>query len=188
LAILPQALEERRRKHAERKAARAAKPQSNSITARIWPTLSGRSDGEGDDRSTSRGRDMVRHVSKGLSKGLNDAGKAARSMAERSFSLGRSTSRGRPEIEDGRASKTARRSSKTKSKRRRRSKSLTEHLHRKPIHKRSDLDELNAFLASGGLEYLAPQFASAGLLKKKQLLALNHVVRDLSVNLLLLFS
>ena len=167
-----------------RKAARAANPQANSLGARIWRTLSGRSDGDDDDnRSTSRGRAMVRRASKNLSKGLSDAGKTARSMAERSFSLGRSTSRGRPEIEDGRrAAKNAHRSStKSKSKRRRLSKTLTEHLHHKPLHKRSDLEELNAFLASGGLQNLAPQFASAGLLKKRQLMALNHVVREMSV-------
>jgi len=121
---------------------------------------------------------MVRRASKNLSKCLSDAGKAARSMAERSFSLGRSTSCGRPGIEDGRRSaKNAHRSStQSKSKRRRKSKTLTEHLHHKPLHKRSDLEELNAFLASGGLENLIPQFASAGLIKRKQLLALNHVV------------
>ena len=181
MAVLPQALEERRRKHAARKAARAANPKSDSITARIWRTLSGHSDDDAYNRRTSGGRAIVRRVSKGLSKGLGDAGKAASSIAERSFSLGRSTSRGRPEIEDGRHSKNALRSSKSKSKRRKRSKSFTEHLHQKPLHSSSDFKELNLFLASGGLEYLAPQIASAGLLKKKQLLALNQGVRDVSV-------
>jgi len=128
---------------------------------------------------------MVRRASKNFSKGFSDAGKAARSMAERSFSLGRSTSRGRPEIENERHSNLARSSSKSKSKHRKKSKSLAEHLHHKPLHQRSDLEELTVFLAPGGLVKLAPQFASAGLIKKKQLLALNHAVRNLSVDSLI---
>ena len=183
---MSQALEARHNRHAARKAARkAANSQFNSPAAQTRRTITGRinseddygdDDDDNDNRSTSKSRDMVRvrRVSKGLSKGLNDAGKAARSMAERSFSLGRSTSRGRPENSLDDLGIPTNETSQQQSK----SKPLTVHLHRKLIHKRSDLIELMEFLASGGLENLAPQFASAGLLRKKRLLALNHVVRS----------
>jgi len=196
---LSQALEARHNKHAARKAARkAGNSQFNSPAARTRRTITGRinsgdddgdhddddggdDDDDGDDvddnRNTSRGRAIVQRASKGLSKGLNEAGKAARSMAERSFSLGRSTSRGRTENTLDDVGIPANETSNQQSK----SKPLTEHLHQKPIHKRSDLIELKKFLASGALEKLAPQFASAGLLKKKQLLALNHVVSGVSL-------
>jgi hypothetical protein len=81
---------------------------------------------------------MMRRVSKGLSKGLNEASEAARSMAERSYSLGRSTSRGRPGTNSEQISNYARRNMKSKSKRRSKSKPLTKHLHPKPTHKRSE--------------------------------------------------
>ena len=196
---MSQALEARHNKHAARKAARkAGNSQFNSPAAQTRRTITGRinsgdddgdhddddggDDDDGDDdvddnRNTSRGRAIVQRASKGLSKGLNEAGKAARSMAERSFSLGRSTSRGRTENTLDDVGIPANETSNQQSK----SKPLTEHLHQKPIHKRSDLIELKKFLASGALEKLAPQFASAGLLKKKQLLALNHVVSGVSL-------
>jgi hypothetical protein len=112
-----------------------------------------------------------------ICKGLSDPGKAANLMVEGSFSLGRSISRGRPEISRASNKTLHRLSGKYRSQRRRKSKSLVEHLRQKEIHKTSDLEEIIVFLATGGLEYLAPRFASAGLSKKRQLLALDYEVR-----------
>jgi hypothetical protein len=176
---LVQALEARRQKHAERKAARkAANPQSNNLR-NPGQSLAGRLQRLSEDRGRilSNGSEAVERFSRRISKGFIDVGKTAKSIRDRSFSFGRLSSSDRLGINDSiDPAKSMRRSTKNKSKRQSKSRSLAEHLHRKPLRKRSDLEELIAFLAPIGLEDLAPRFASAGLLKKIHLLELNNEV------------
>ena len=55
------------------------------------------------------------------------------------------------------------------------SETMAEHVH---LEDESNLDELTAFLAPAGLESLVPRFASAGLLRKKHLLAIEREVHS----------
>jgi len=84
---------------------------------------------------------------------------------------------GTPSLEAGvnnGSTKILHRSSSTiKSEHQNKSKATTEH---KQLHEDNDLGELTAFLAPAGLENFVPRFASVGLLKKQQLLALDHEV------------
>jgi len=122
----------------------------------------------------------MQRVSRSFSKGLVGAGKAARSFRDRSFSFGRLPSSDRLGIDNG--SDPAKDTRNSKPKRRMKSKSLAEHMRRKPLFKSNDLEEIIAFLAPIGLESLAPRFASAGLLKKKHLLELNNEVSNGVIN------